>query len=422
MAASREVRVGLFLLVAFLIVIALFELLGRETLFARSVEYRTSFKSIPTLKVGDPVRLAGVDVGTVKEIRIIGARVEVLLRVSAGTPVKTDSVATIKLTSLLGTNFVDLTFGSPSAQVAPPGSLLTSLEPPDLNTLVARLNDAAGDVQALTRQLTEGLGKSMEPIQGAFQTLDKIAKKIERGEGTLGRLVTDDTLYTEIRGLAGNLSQVSQQLAKGQGTLGKLLQDDSLYREMRGLTLNLGLVSAQLAKGQGTLGKLITDESLYKDMRTLSAELKSTAGSLGRVMKDVEAGKGSLGKLVRDESLYDEARLTLTEARAAMSGVKDALGGFKSVSAQLSDGKGTLGKLMTDEALYNDMRSTASSLNVIMKKVEKGEGTLGKLVNDESLYFTAKDSLKKVGKGADTLREQGPLSLIGIAISGFGLF
>jgi phospholipid/cholesterol/gamma-HCH transport system substrate-binding protein len=456
MAASREVRVGLFLLVAFLIVIALFELLGRETLFGRSVEYRTSFKSIPTLKVGDPVRLAGVDVGTVKDIRLIGARVEVLLRLKAGTPVKTDSVATIKLTSLLGTNFVDLTFGSPAAEIAPPGSLLASTEPPDLNTLVARLNDAAGDIQALTRQLNEGLGKSMEPIQATFQTLDKIAKKIEKGEGTLGRLVTDDSLfteirgltgslnqvsqqmakgqgtlgrllqddslYTEIRGLTGNLSQVSQQLAKGQGTLGRLLQDDSLYKEMRGLTASLALVSQQLARGQGTLGKLIADEGLYKDLRSLSADLKSTTGTLASVMKDVEAGKGSLGKLVRDESLYNEALRTLTEARTALGGVKDAVGSFKGVSAQLSEGKGTLGKLMTDEALYNDMRGAVASLNAIMKKVEKGEGTLGKLVNDESLYFTTKDSLKKVGKGADTLREQGPLSLIGIAIQGFGLF
>ena len=347
MAQSREIRVGLFLLVAFLIVIALFELLGRETLFARSVEYRTSFKSIPTLKLGDPVRLAGVDVGTVKDIRIIGARVEVVMRLKPATPVKTDSVATIKLTSLLGTNFVDLTFGSPAAQIAPPGSVLISSEPPDLNTLVARLNDAAGDIQTLARQLNEGLGKSMEPIQATFQSFDKIAKKIERGEGTLGRLVTDDSLFTEIRGLAGNLNQVSQQLAKGQGTL---------------------------------------------------------------------------GKLVRDESLYNEARQTLTEARAALGGVKDAVANFKSVSAGLTEGKGTLGKLMTDDALYNDMRGTVSSLNTIMKKVEKGEGTLGKLVNDDSLYYTTKDSLKKVGKGADTLREQGPLSLIGIAIQGFGLF
>ena len=69
MALSREVRVGLFLVVAFLILIALFEVLGKETIFARMVEYKTSFKSIPSLKLGDPVRLAGVDVGSVRDIR-----------------------------------------------------------------------------------------------------------------------------------------------------------------------------------------------------------------------------------------------------------------------------------------------------------------------------------------------------------------
>mgnify|MGYP001588168181 CR=1 FL=1 len=374
MAMSREVRVGLFLVVAFLILIALFELLGKETIFARMVEYRTSFKSIPGLKLGDPVRLAGVGVGTVRDIRVIGARVEVVMRVKPGTPVKTDSTATIKLTSLLGTNFVDLTFGSPAAQVAPPGSLLQSSEPPDLNTLLARLNDAAGDVQTLAKQVNEGLGKSIEPISAAFQSMDKIAKKIEKGEGTLGRLITDDGLYREIRGIAGNLSRVSEQIAKGEGTLGKLVADDALY----------------------------------KDLRTLTTDLRGTAGSFTRVMKDIESGKGSLGKLVRDETFYNEAR--------------EALTGLRTVSRRITEGKGTLGKLVNDEALYNDMKGAVASLNGIMKKVERGEGTLGKLVNDDSLYFTAKDSLKKVGKGADQLREQGPLSIIGIGIQALGAF
>jgi phospholipid/cholesterol/gamma-HCH transport system substrate-binding protein len=379
MAMSREVRVGLFLVVAFLILIALFELVGKETIFARTVEYRTSFKSIPGLKLGDPVRLAGVDVGSVRDIRVVGARVEVAMRVKPGTPVKTDSIATIKLTSLLGTNFVDLTFGSPVAQVAPDGSLLQSSEPPDLNTLLARLNDAAGDIQTLARQVNEGLGKSIEPISSAFQSMDKIAKKIEKGEGTLGRLIADDSLYREIRGMAANLNQVSDQIARGQGTLGKLLADDALYKDMRGLT----------------------------------ADLRGTTGSLGRVMKDIESGKGSLGKLVKDDSLYNEARGTLSDMR-------EALTGLRTVSKRIGEGKGTLGKLVNDESLYDDMRGAVSSLNGIMKKVERGEGTLGKLVNDESLYFTAKDSLKKMGMAADQLQEQGPLTVIGLGIQALG--
>jgi phospholipid/cholesterol/gamma-HCH transport system substrate-binding protein len=372
MAMSREVKVGLFLVVAFLIIVALFELVGKETLFARTVEYRTSFKSIPGLKLGDPVRLAGVDVGTVRDIRVIGARVEVTVRVKPGTPVKTDSIATIKLTSLLGTNFVDLTFGSPAAQLAPDGSLLQSSEPPDLNTLLARLNDAAGEIQTLTKQVNEGLGKSIEPIASTFQTMDKIAKRIEKGEGTLGRLVSDDGLYREIRGLATNLRQVSDQMARGQGTLGKLLVDDALYH----------------------------------DLRALTTDLRGSTGSLNRMMKDVEAGKGTLGKLVKDDSLYTEAR--------------QALSGIRTMSQRITQGEGTLGKLLNDESIYNDMRGAVSSLNGIMKKVERGEGTLGRLVNDDALYFTTKDSLKKMGKAADQLQEQGPLTVIGLGIQMLG--
>jgi phospholipid/cholesterol/gamma-HCH transport system substrate-binding protein len=381
MAISREVRVGLFLVVAFLILIALFELLGKETIFARMVEYKTSFKSIPGLKIGDPVRLAGVDVGTVRDIRVIGARVEVTLRIKPGTPVKTDSLATIKLTSLLGTNFVDLSFGSPAAQIAPAGSLLQSAEPPDLNTLLARLNDAAGDVQVLAKQMNEGLGKSLEPIASAFQSMDKIAKQIEKGQGTLGKLIANDDLYREIQGLATNMHKLSQQLAKGEGTLGKLVSDDALYKDMRGLT----------------------------------ADLRSATQGFSRMAKDIESGKGTLGKLVRDDSLFREAKDTLGEARQALTGLK-------TLSQRVTDGSGTLGKLVNDDALYTDMKGAVASLNSIMKKVERGEGTLGKLVNDDSLYFTAKDSLKKVGKGADTLREQGPLTILGIGIQALGAF
>lgn len=388
MAMSREVRVGLFLVVAFLILIALFEMLGKETLFARTVEYKTSFKAIPGLKVGDPVRLAGVDVGTVKDIRVIGARVEVALRVKPGTPVKTDSVATIKLTSLLGTNFVDITFGSPAAPQAPAGASLASSEPPDLNTLLVRLNDAAGDIQSLVKQVNEGLGKSIEPIASTFQSMDKIAKKLERGEGTLGKLVSDDTVYKEIQGIASNLHQMSEKIARGQGTLARLINDDSLYRDIRGLT----------------------------------GELQQASGSLTRVARDVESGKGTLGKLVKDEALYEDARTTLAEARQAMAEARQAIGGLRTVSQRITEGKGALGRLMNDEGLYTDMKGAVTSLNSIMKKVERGEGTLGKLVNDESLYFTAKDSLKKVGKGADQLREQGPLSVIGLGIQALGAF
>ncbi len=381
MAMSREVRVGLFLVVAFFILIALFELVGKETIFERMVEYRTSFKSIPGLKVGDPVRLAGVDVGTVKDVRLVGARVEVAMRVKPGTPVKTDSIATIKLTSLLGTNFVDLTFGSPTAQVAPDGSLLQSSEPPDLNTLLARLNDAAGDIQTLAKQFNEGLGKSMEPIASAFQSMDKIAKKIESGQGTLGKLIADDYLYREIQGIAGNLNKVSDQIARGQGTL----------------------------------GKLVNDETMYKDLQALTTDLRGSAATFNRMMRDVDSGKGTLGKLVKDEGLYNEARQTLTEARMT-------LGSFRTMSQKISQGQGTLGRLLNDETMYNDMKGAVANLSDIMKKVNRGEGTLGKLVNDDSLYFTAKDSLKKVGKGADQLREQGPLSIIGIGIQALGAF
>jgi len=69
--------------------------------------------------------------------------------------------------------------------------------------------------------------------------MDKIAKQIEKGQGTLGKLIGSDDLYREIQGLAANLNKVSQQIAKGEGTLGKLVNDDSLYKDLHALTTEL---------------------------------------------------------------------------------------------------------------------------------------------------------------------------------------
>lgn len=73
-----------------------------------------------------------------------------------------------------------------------------------------------------------------------MSSLEKVANKIDSGEGTLGKLVNDDTLYKEAKDTmanlnktAVNLNQTTQKINQGEGTLGKLVNDDSLYKETK---------------------------------------------------------------------------------------------------------------------------------------------------------------------------------------------
>ena len=235
----------------------------------------------------------------------------------------------------------------------------------------------------------------------------------ERSEG--GEVpLRSEAVKAEVARMAGDALRVIALASREIPEHADILDDD-LYREMQGIATNMNKLSQQIARGEGTLGKLANDDALYNDLRSLTADLKVASQGLSRIAKDVESGKGTLGKLVKDEALYNEAKSTLVQAR-------EALGGLQTVSRRITEGKGTLGRLLNDDALYTDMRGAVASLNNIMKKVERGEGTLGKLITDDSLYFTTKDNLKRVGKAADQLREQGPLSIIGIGIQALGAF
>ncbi|MBI3003048.1 MAG: MCE family protein [candidate division NC10 bacterium] len=357
MPMSPEKRVGLFFALGLAILLVILEMVGREGIFRRGYHLRARFDRVTGLRVGDAVKLAGVDVGNVSSFTTLDRKVEVLLRVHQGTVVREDATASIKQTSFLGGTHVDISFGTPTARALQDGEELRTSEAGDLGSIVGSVSEAAG-------QLSQVLAENREGLRGTVASLRTVASRLEKGEGTLGKLLTDDALFRDLKTAAGNIASLTTRIEKGEGALGKLMQDDGLY-----------------------------------------ANLKNTAANLDRITTKVERGEGTVGKLVNDDSLYTELKQTLADLR----GVADRLG----------NGDGTLGKLINDSALYDEAKEAAASLNSILKKVERGEGTLGKLLTDDSLFYSAKDGFRKLGKTADQLRDQGALSTIGIALGVF---
>src|SRR5579885_608828 len=119
MKNTLESRLGMFLAVAFLAAVIIIEIIGGRDFFRPGYHIRAQFANIHELKVGDPVKMAGVPVGRVARLTLgtNDNRVDVLLRLNKNTPVRTDSKATIKSAGLGGTDYVSLDFGSPGAPI-----------------------------------------------------------------------------------------------------------------------------------------------------------------------------------------------------------------------------------------------------------------------------------------------------------------
>jgi phospholipid/cholesterol/gamma-HCH transport system substrate-binding protein len=118
--------------------------------------------------------------------------------------------------------------------------------------------------------------------------------------------------------------------------------------------------------------------------------------------------------MIYTDELYNSALGTVTN-------LQDAVTQVRSVVSGITNGQGTLGKLVTDETLFNATTASMTNLNQILLRINQGQGTIGKLVNDQEFYRNAKLTLQKVDKAADSLEDQGPMSVIGIMANQFGL-
>jgi phospholipid/cholesterol/gamma-HCH transport system substrate-binding protein len=145
-----------------------------------------------------------------------------------------------------------------------------------------------------------------------------------------------------------------------------------------------------------------------------SGNISGAISNIDNITGQIASGQGTVGKMIYTDQLYDSALGTVTN-------LQDAVTEVRSVVNSVSNGQGTLGKLVTDETLYNATTASMTNLNQILLRINQGQGTIGKLVNDQEFYKNAKLTLQKVDKAADSLEDQGPLSVIGIMANQFGL-
>lgn len=306
---TREIRLGLFFVVALVILGVIFELLGGVPFLERRYSVSAYFKDVGELKVGNPVKLSGFEVGQISGIKIAGDKIRVDMTIKENTPVKRDSVATIRLTSLLGISYVNLTFGSPDSPNASDGDVLASEERADVNEILKKLEATVSSIDSV-------IGENKDRISNIIKGFDTIVTDALEGRGTLGKLVKDDSLYNELKDTFSSLSDISRSVKEGKGTLGKLVKDESLYDETKNSVAKLGEVADKISRSEGTMGKLISDDKLYR-------EATEAATNLNEILKKINKGEGTVGKLVNEDALYNEAHDAVKKLNKGISTQED---------------------------------------------------------------------------------------------------
>ena len=115
MKNSLETKLGIFVAVTIIAAVIIIETLGSGDLFSRGRHVSALFDSAQDLKVGDRVKMAGVEIGRVEKIELADGKVSVGMKLKTDAAVKTDSKAIIKFTGLMGQNYVAVSFGAPGS-------------------------------------------------------------------------------------------------------------------------------------------------------------------------------------------------------------------------------------------------------------------------------------------------------------------
>jgi len=325
---SRAARLGIFIILTLgVLATGIFLIGSKQYLFNSTYRLKAQFANVVGLDPGAEVRIGGVHSGTVREIdlpRKPTDRITVLMDLQRSTHdiIKQDSMAAIETEGLLGNEYVSISFGSAQAQNVKEDDTLGSVPP----LVIADLMKKADGILDTSQ-------KALDNVTVLSANLKAISTKINEGEGTVGALVNDKQLYTQLDQTTAGLRDTVNHAEIGVTAFQENMEAMKQNFLVRGFFKNRGYESSsdlgkdEIAQLPGSTPiKTFTFDSkqLFDKADTAKPKNQKTLRAAGQFLADTEFGiavvvvsAGGSGDAQKD--------LVLTQARAMV--VRDYLVG-----------------------------------------------------------------------------------------------
>lgn len=305
-----EVRVGLFVALAGAILFGVVVYVGLVgTPFARYHQVHALFPNVAGLAAGSPVELGGVVVGEISRIELpqletglvpvtLSVRPEAMERLSPKSRAYSASHA------LVGQRYVGMTTRQPGEPPLAPGSHIEVIPSKDADSLIEEAMASLKEVRGL-----------VEDLRSLTRPLAEVGASLEAGQGTLGKLLKDEALYTRLEETTAQLHHATRRLSEGEGLLATLLEDRQLAGDVRSTARSLARTTRKVERGEGALGKLVADEQAGKTLERTLAQLESLTAGLGEA-------RGALDQLVGDDAVITRMNALIAEMDALVTDVR----------------------------------------------------------------------------------------------------
>jgi len=349
---GRAVAVGAVVSVALVIfAVAVMAISKESRFFAPKVRYWTLFENTSGLTEASPVRLAGVQVGTVEEIRFDDDERQNRIRVEFAVDrrvrhrIREGTVAYLKsLTYLSQDKYIELVPGDPGGtelaanQFIEPGVSIwrETLErgqgiAEDVKEITAALreflvaiNSGGGVIQDLVHNPEFGR-HGLEDLEVSLSSLRTVLTSMEQGKGFVGLMLSDDEFGRRQRdNLDGALSHLRSAMERIDGDEGLIAQIEDPDGEIRRIVSDVGgsatalrELSEGIAQGHGLLGRLSRDDEFGE---SLTRKIDEIAGHAASILGKIDRGEGSVGGIINDPAVYEGLKDIIAGVRKSRMG------------------------------------------------------------------------------------------------------
>ena len=333
-----QLRVGITVIVASIILAVLVILMSGGGLFTSKITLISYFPDASGLTKGAPVRLSGVDIGNVKEIRIVPNRpfdpVEVLMKVNTRYRffLRKDSITLLSTAGVLGATYINIDSSQANKAEVQDGDVLRSKE--------------VGGYEEVMRAGQS----SLQNLDALLKRMDRIIAYVESGQGSIGKLIYDPALYNRVNATVAEFQTLVNDISQGNGSIGKLIEDDELYNKANASVDKINQLIDEVNAGNGTIGKLLKDPSLYNSAN-------QTVGNIKQLTDDINAGKGAIGKMAKDQEFANKLQNTINR--------------LSNLADKLDEGNGSAALFIRDPAVYNNTNKLLTDTQELMKAIRQ---------------------------------------------------
>jgi phospholipid/cholesterol/gamma-HCH transport system substrate-binding protein len=268
---SKKISVAIFIVVGFVIFLAAVFVIGsKENLFTPTFQIRSEFESVGGLKSGGMVRLNGIVVGKVDVVEIQATNkvlVTMTVEKSIQEYIKKDSKVTIGSDGLVGNKLIDITPGSPGAPEIQDNEMLASVRPVEVADIMESLKQSTENASDITKDLSD------------------ISGKVNNGQGTLGQLVNNDTLYRSadltLRSFSSSSEKLNQIFYKVDEMVNNVSGNvENTSVQLDRISRDISEIIRKMNSSESVVGTLLTDTTFANNIKAVMQNANSTTSNL----------------------------------------------------------------------------------------------------------------------------------------------